>query len=85
MKRVQVFVPEDLLRRARDLSRRAGVSFAAVVRRGLEHVLAQEGGPPTEIVGSLKGAPPDLRERLEEIVYGPDAGTPGRGSRTRRR
>ena len=75
MKRTTVFLDEGLLRRARQLARREGKSFAQVVR---EAVAAYVSGNPSDRVagarlpsfaGKFASGHRDTSERVDELLW----------------
>ena len=70
MKRTTVFLEEALLRRARQLARREGRSFAQVVREALAQYLAA--GRPRRlpsIAGKYRSGYTDTSERVDELLW----------------
>ena len=72
MKRTTVFFDEELLRRAQRFARKAGKSFATVVREALEGYLTQ-GGPQSGTLPNLAGrfgsGRPDTSERVDDLLW----------------
>jgi len=57
-------LPEDLLKRLREKSRRTGIPMGRVVRQSLEITLHRENEPVwMKYAGTIKGGPPDLSSR----------------------
>ena len=57
-------LPEELLERLREKSRRTGLPVGRVVRQSLEKTLPQdETNPLLQFAGVIKGGPPDLSSR----------------------
>ena len=71
MKRTTVFLDEPTLRRAKQVARRDGVSFAYLVREAVAAYVAVPKGkrPLPSITGIFAGGPPhDSSERVDEIL-----------------
>jgi predicted DNA-binding protein len=59
-----VRLPEELMKRLREKSRRTGLPLGRVVRQSLETTLTkQEEQPWRKYVGVIKGGPPDVSSR----------------------
>ena len=59
-----VRLPEELLQRLREKSRRTGLPVGRVVRQAVEATLAHEDSNPLmEFAGVIKGGPSDLSSR----------------------
>jgi post-segregation antitoxin (ccd killing protein) len=59
-----VRLPEELLERLREKSRRTGLPVGRVVRESLETALSKETGQPwRKYAGVIKGGPPDVSSR----------------------
>ena len=57
-------LPEELLQRLREKSRRTGLPIGRVVRQAVEAALAhEENNPFMEFAGVIKGGPSDLSSR----------------------
>ena len=72
MKRTTVFLDESLLRRARQLARREGRSFAHVVREALAQYLAGEKGGKRKlprIAGMYESGFTDTSQRVDELLW----------------
>lgn len=71
MKRTTVMLPDDVLARLRNESRRRGTSVAEVVRDAVErHLPEPETGQPLSFFAMGKGGPSDASERVDEYVAG---------------
>ena len=74
MKRTTVFLDEAMVRRARRYARKAGVSFAAVVREAVAMYLgAREGeaggGAVPTVAGRFASRRGDTSERVDELLW----------------
>ncbi|MGH7671549.1 MAG: ribbon-helix-helix protein, CopG family [Gemmatimonadales bacterium] len=71
MKRTTVFLEEALLRRARQLARREGRSFAHVVREALARYVGAQGqaGKLPSVAGMFRSGHSDTSERAEELLW----------------
>jgi hypothetical protein len=72
MERTTVFLDKLLLRRARELARREGKSFAAVVREALAVYVTSTDRPPSRlpsIAGSFASGHADTSERVDELLW----------------
>jgi predicted DNA-binding protein len=57
-------LPEDVLQRLREKSRRTGLPMGRVVRQAVEHALLQDEQPAWQrYVGVIKGGPRNLSSR----------------------
>ncbi len=63
---------EGLLRRARRIAARRGVSIAQLVRDALEHELGEERQPPPMFLGKYRSGMPDSSVRATQDEYEPD-------------
>lgn len=65
-----MFLDEALLRRARQLARREGRSFAHVVREALaQYVAGGQKGKLPSIAGMFRSGYSDTSERAEELLW----------------
>jgi len=78
MKRTQISLLPEQFERLKRLAERRGVSFAQYLRdnvRAIEEYAEEEDREYYErmmsIVGTVKGADPDLSVKVDEILYGP--------------
>jgi len=72
MDRTTVFLDRMLLRRARQLARREGKSFAAVVREALAAYVAAAERPTSRlpsIAGSFASGHADTSEHVDELLW----------------
>jgi hypothetical protein len=70
-KPLQVYLRPEQLEALRGLAQRRGVSLAALVREGVDKVLAEvpaEEDPLWNIVGIVHGSPTDLAKRHDEYL-----------------
>ncbi|MFV2073823.1 MAG: CopG family transcriptional regulator [Thermoanaerobaculales bacterium] len=75
MIRTQISLDPAMYETAREEARRRGVSFAELVRRALERMLATEGGDPpwARFAGVVEGGDADASRSVDSVVYGRDA------------
>jgi hypothetical protein len=72
MKRTTIMADEKLLERLHEAARREGVSFAEVVRQGLEWRAGRRAAPLKFIgAGASKGEPRDTARRAGELRFEP--------------
>jgi predicted transcriptional regulator len=72
MERTTVFLDKLLLRRARQLARREGKSFAAVVREALAVYVASAERPASRlpgVAGRFASGHADTSERVDELLW----------------
>ena len=72
MKRTTVFLEERLLRRARELARREGKSFASVVREAVAAYLEGSRKKPNRLpswIGKYRSNYTDTSERVDELLW----------------
>lgn len=71
MRRTTVFLPPDLLKRAQQLARREGRSFADVVREAVSTYVAggSRAGALPSIAGSFGSGASDTSERVDELLW----------------
>ncbi len=67
MKRVTVYLRPQQIETLRDLAKRRGVSFAEIVRQGVDCFLTEEDSL-WNIIGIADGGPTDLVERHDEYL-----------------
>lgn len=71
MRRTTVFLDDKLLRRAKRLAERDGVSFAMLVREALSRYIAQPrlaGGVPS-VAGQFSSGRTDTAEKVDELLW----------------
>jgi hypothetical protein len=72
MRRTTVFLEPRLIKRAQELARREGKSFAAIVREALAAYVAgpaPRGARLPSIAGRFAGARSDVSERVDELLW----------------
>ena len=71
MIRTQISVDSDLYVKAKEVSRRMGISLAELCRRSLEEAVARQPSdkPWMAYAGMIEGRPEDSRT-VDEVVYG---------------
>jgi hypothetical protein len=76
MKRTTVMLPEELRVRAANRAKKLGVSLGELIRRAMESMLGREqetdGGRYPDDAVYDGPAPPDLSERHDDYLYGPE-------------
>lgn len=72
MKRIMIQADDELLRRARQVAVRRGVSIAQLVRDALRRELGEERQPAPLAVGIFRSEHGDLSERASRDEYEPD-------------
>lgn len=74
MVRIQLHLTEDQDLRLRATARRRGTARAAIIRRGIELVLREEGADGDPVLALIGAAGPaertDVAEHHDEILYG---------------
>jgi hypothetical protein len=72
MRRTTVFLEETLIRRARAVARREGVSFAALVREAVARYVAGPREPAERlpsVTGMFDGGGAAVSERVDELLW----------------
>lgn len=77
MRRIMIQADEELLRRARQVAARRGVSIAQLVREALTHELGHDRQPLPLSTGKFRSATGDLSVRAGRDEYEPDPAVSG--------
>jgi hypothetical protein len=88
MRRIQLHLTDEQDRRLLGLSRKAGVSRAELIRRGIDLVLRDETRNADPLLGLAGAAGPakrsDISERHDAILYVADSSSPSAGTSRKR-
>jgi metal-responsive CopG/Arc/MetJ family transcriptional regulator len=73
--RTQIYLPEDLYKRAKRRAQEESVSLSAVIRKALERYLVIQEDWETDSISQLVGlvkdsGPSDLSVQVDEVLYG---------------
>lgn len=71
MVRTQVSLSEEQYEAAKDQAQRLGISFAELVRRSLDKVLAVDDSKPwMRYAGMVASGDPKSSQKIDEVIYG---------------